>query len=77
MRNLFLALLLANLAFAAWHAWFATPPGAVRVADPDLPSLTLVSELPEGLRTAGTEPARACGTVMASPRCCTSGSANT
>lgn len=53
MRNLFLALLLANLAFAAWHAWFAAPPASTRVADAALPSLTLVSELPEGLRSAG------------------------
>jgi cell division septation protein DedD len=53
MRNLFLALLLANLAFAAWHAWLATPPASTRGVAPDLPRLTLVSELPEGLRSAG------------------------
>lgn len=53
MRNLFLALVLANLAFAAWHAWFAAPPRAARPLDPPLPSITLVSELPEDLRSAG------------------------
>jgi cell division septation protein DedD len=53
MRNLFLALVLANLAFAAWHAWFASPPRAARPLDPALPSITLVSELPEDLRSAG------------------------
>jgi cell division septation protein DedD len=54
MRNLFLALVLANLAFAAWHAWFATPLRLPRAADPEVPSLTLVSELPDDLRTSGT-----------------------
>jgi cell division septation protein DedD len=49
MRNVFLVLVLANLAFAAWHAWFADPPRAVRATDSDLPGLTLVSELPEDL----------------------------
>lgn len=47
MRNLFLVLVLANLAFAAWHTWLAQPPRAVRATDGDLPGLTLVSELPE------------------------------
>jgi hypothetical protein len=45
MRNLFLALVLANLGFAAWHAWFANdapPTPRARAA----PSITLVSELP-------------------------------
>jgi len=53
MRNLFLALVLANLAFAAWHAWFARAPRPTRAADPDLPTLTLVSEVPPDLRTGG------------------------
>jgi cell division septation protein DedD len=46
MRNIFLALVLANLAFAAWHAWFADAPRPLRAEDPDLPSITLVKELP-------------------------------
>jgi cell division septation protein DedD len=46
MRNIFLALVLANLAFAAWHAWFATTPRPVRAEDPDLPTITLLKELP-------------------------------
>jgi cell division septation protein DedD len=53
MRNLFLALVLANLAFAAWHAWFAQPPRAQRPADPEMPSLTLLSEVPDDLHTSG------------------------
>jgi len=50
VRNLFLALVLANLAFAAWHLWFSQPPRAVHVADPDVPGITLVSELPAELK---------------------------
>ena len=46
MRNLFFALVLANLAFAAWHAWFAAPPRPARPPPQQAPSLTLVSELP-------------------------------
>ena len=46
MRNLFLALVLANLAFAAWSAWFAPAQRAGRRADDGLPALTLVSEVP-------------------------------
>jgi hypothetical protein len=45
MRNLFLVLLLANLAFAAWHAWFAQPPRPTHVVDPNVPGITLVKEL--------------------------------
>jgi hypothetical protein len=46
MRNLFLALLLANLGFAAWHNWFAADERGLRAeADEDLPGITLVSEL--------------------------------
>jgi cell division septation protein DedD len=46
MRNIFLALVLANLAFAAWHTWFAHAPRSASGVDPDLPSITLVKELP-------------------------------
>jgi sporulation related protein len=49
MRNLFLALVLANLAFAAWHTWFSKPPRPIRATDPGVPGITLVSELPEDL----------------------------
>ncbi len=48
MRNIFLALLLANLAFAAWHVWFSDSPRPVRPDDSDLPRITLVKELPTG-----------------------------
>lgn len=46
MRNLFLVLVLANLAFAAYHRWFsATDAGTLTLADSEVPSITLVSEL--------------------------------
>jgi hypothetical protein len=58
MRNLFLALVLANLGFAAWSAWFAPAQRPGRPADEGLPELTLVSEVPADLRSGGlVEPA--------------------
>jgi hypothetical protein len=60
MRNLFLVLLLANFAFAAWHAWFAQPARPTHVADPSVPGITLVSELPDDVAAfsgAGSEAA--------------------
>lgn len=53
MRNLFLVLVLANLAFAAWSAWVAPSEQRGRSADDGLPALTLVSEVPEDLRSSG------------------------
>jgi cell division septation protein DedD len=53
MRNLFLALVLANLGFAAWSAWFAPADPEGRPADEGLPKLTLVSEVPADLRSSG------------------------
>jgi hypothetical protein len=53
MRNLFLGLLLANLAFAAWSAWLAPRTQVGRPTDEGLRPLTLVSELPEDLRSSG------------------------
>jgi cell division septation protein DedD len=53
MRNIFLALVLANLAFAAWSAWFAPGRRLGRSADEGLPGLTLVSEVPDDLRSSG------------------------
>jgi cell division septation protein DedD len=44
MRNLFLGLVLANLAFAAWHAWFS--PAAVTPSVSDVPTIMLASEFP-------------------------------
>jgi cell division septation protein DedD len=52
MRNLFLALVLANLGFAAWTAWFAPSQRPGRPADEGLPALTLVSEVPADLRSS-------------------------
>jgi hypothetical protein len=45
MRNVFFVLVLANLAFAAWHSWYS-PSRVPHSADTDLPKLTLVRELP-------------------------------
>jgi cell division septation protein DedD len=53
MRNLFLVLVLANLAFAAWAAWFSPAGNVGRSADQGLPALTLVSEVPVDLRSSG------------------------
>jgi hypothetical protein len=44
MRNLFLVLVLANLAFAAWQAWFS--PAAVTPSVSDVPTIMLASEFP-------------------------------
>jgi hypothetical protein len=60
MRHLFLVLVLMNLAFAAWSAWFAPSERAGRPANEGLPALTLVSEVPADLHGgAGAEPAEA------------------
>ena len=53
MRHLVLVLVLTNLAFAAWSAWFAPSERAGRPADEGLPALTLVSEVPVDLRSGG------------------------
>jgi len=53
MRNLFLALVLANLGFAAWAAWFAPAQRIGRSTEEGLPSITLVSEVPADLRSTG------------------------
>jgi hypothetical protein len=46
MRNLFLALVLANLLFAAWHRWVAEPPApGGSAANRELASITLVREM--------------------------------
>ncbi len=47
MRNLFLMLVLANLAFAAWHFWFAETNVPVSRAVSDAPTITLIDELDE------------------------------
>jgi cell division septation protein DedD len=53
MRNLVLGLVLANLAFAAWSAWLAPSNRVGRPTDEGLPALTLVSEVPDDLRSSG------------------------
>jgi cell division septation protein DedD len=54
MRNLLLALVLANLAFAAWHTWYAPLNPVLHAADSSLPGITLVSEVPPDLQSAGS-----------------------
>ena len=44
MRNLFLALVLANLAFAAWHQWFSATPAASGERASEVPGIMLASE---------------------------------
>jgi cell division septation protein DedD len=69
MRNVFLGLVLANLAFAAWSAWFAPAQSAGRRADDGLPGLTLVSEVPDDLRSSGVavEPQAGADPAVVSP----------
>ena len=54
MRNLFLVLVLANLAVAGWHTWYAPLTPALHGPDSTLRSITLVSEVPVDLHTAGS-----------------------
>jgi cell division septation protein DedD len=56
MRQLFFVLVLANLGFAAWSAWFAPLTRVGHRTDEGLPSITLLSEVPEDLRSAGVVP---------------------
>ncbi len=49
MRNLFLALLLANLGFAAWHHWFADRTQVGTVVADGTSGITLVSEVDPAL----------------------------
>jgi hypothetical protein len=46
MRQLFFVLVLANLGFAAWSAWFAPLTRVGHQTDEGLPSITLLSEVP-------------------------------
>ena len=63
MRNLFLALVLANLAFAAWHFWFAEPDAPASRAATDTATITLVDELDEAdIDEASTETCISIGT---------------
>ncbi len=48
MRNLFLVLVLANLAFAGWHQWLAEPGTRTSaVTEAQLPGIALMSEVEE------------------------------
>ena len=54
MRNLFLALVLANLAFAAWHSWFS--PAAVTPIVRNVPTIMLASEFPVAEKEVAAPP---------------------
>jgi len=62
VRNLFLALVLANLAFAAYHGWFASVPAGQRGGGATAPRLVLANEVDVAVTPpalAGSEPASA------------------
>jgi hypothetical protein len=78
MRNLFLVLVLANLAFAAWHSWFSGAP--VTSIASDVPTIMLASEFPVAeeevaappiveaeLESLATEPAAAASEAEVAP----------
>lgn len=69
MRQLFFALVLVNLGFAAWSAWFAPLNRVGHQTDEGLPSITLLSEVPADLRSAGAvvEPIAAAADVVEAP----------
>ena len=59
MRNLLFALILANLAFAAWHSWFAPREPVIAARGSGKASIVLIDELPPGeRRTTGGATAR-------------------
>lgn len=47
MRNFFLALVLANLGYAAWHFWFAETDAPVSRSVSEATTITLIDELEE------------------------------
>lgn len=67
MRNLLLALILANLAFAAWHNWFAPTEPLITVRNGDKPNIVLSDEVPGGsvARTGGDKAWNAARTTSA------------
>jgi hypothetical protein len=80
MRNLFLSLVLANLGYAAWSAWFRQP-AAEGLADRDtgVAGLTLVAELEEAamravqsLQSASGFPVPGSGAVVSATQRCVS-----
>jgi hypothetical protein len=57
MRVAFLVLVLANLGFAAWHAWFSAPEIIVRPIRPDAASIQLYADArTQGAVSAQAEP---------------------
>jgi hypothetical protein len=67
MRNLLLTLILANLAFAAWHNWFAPTEPLITVRNDDKPRIVLSDEAPGGgvARAAGDKAWNAAGGTSA------------
>jgi hypothetical protein len=57
MRNLFLVLVLLNLAFAAWQNWYAEPERPVRRSvEPGAPGITLLDEAARQTQAATRSP---------------------
>jgi hypothetical protein len=75
MRNVFLALVLINLGFAAWHAWFAERPRPTRLVAQGGPQIALAAERASE-REIGSENAGAGDTgaaiAVTAPRSCLS-----
>ena len=63
MRNIFFALVLANLAFAAWHSWFAAEPIRSSVGAPATRGITLAVEVDSSVVVAAAGPTGADGPV--------------
>lgn len=53
MRNAFLALVLINLGFAAWHQWFAVAPQPTRSLTQVGPRISLVTEVASEAQSRG------------------------
>lgn len=58
MRNLFLALVLANLAFAAWHSWYADDARPVATPEREFGEIMLAREFAEANPGLDVAPAR-------------------
>ena len=67
MRNAFLALVLINLGFAAWHQWFARRPEPTRSLVETEMSIALASETNAGAAEEAADPA-----VLSGPQTCVS-----
>jgi hypothetical protein len=71
MRNVFLALVLMNLGFAAWHGWFAPRPKPTRLQVHSAPQIALAAELTDE-NTAARDVGTAGSAAAARPQSCVS-----